>query len=136
MRVRRESKAPTESTGSAVAREATGAAGTATSSSLSSAAGPSPRHFAERKLLTHRTPDAAGRGCFGSSVSQHEGVAIFAQHDVFGFRAAARASTAGRTCAGGVIPCPSAHASFCSSVKQQQSPAQPCSLVEHPHGWS
>jgi hypothetical protein len=58
------------------------------------------------------------------------------QHACFfvGLGACWRDATSGRTCSGGSTPLASAHRSFSSRVKQQQSPAQHSSEVRHPHG--
>jgi hypothetical protein len=49
-------------------------------------------------------------------------------------RLAFRNATRRRTCSGGSMPFASAQASFSSSVKQQQSPAQQCLALVHPQG--
>ena len=104
-------------------------AGAKLASALSVPSGPSPRHFWANTLTTQRNGGAGFAA--GSSSEQQDGLCDVAQQSAFAFRAA----TAGRTCGGGLMPRASAQASFCSSVKQQQSPAQPCSDVEHPHEW-
>src|SRR5688572_24879806 len=95
-----------------------------------SPAGPSPRHFCAKIPATHFSFGAGGSpshfASAASSCAEQHDFFGFEQQDDFAFRAAARAATVGRTCSGGSTPRASAHASFSSSVKQQQSPAQPC----------
>jgi hypothetical protein len=105
-------------------------------STSSSPAAPSPRHFCAKIPATHFSFGAGGSSShFASAAScaeQQDDFFGFEQHADFAFRAA-RPATVGRTCSGGSIPRASAHVSFSSSVKQQQSPAQLSSDAVQPH---
>ena len=97
--------------------------GTMAASSVNSVAGLSPRHFCAKRPTTQIT----GSG-FDSCSGQHDFFLVaIGRYDL-------RVSTSGRTCDGGSMPLTSAHSSFSSSVKQQQSPFQHKSELAQPHG--
>ena len=111
--------------------QATGGAGDTAGAATQIPPGSSPRHFLAKMPIVH-PPEGESSDLARLPSELLDG---FLWH----FEQAARmpsSSASRRACSGGAKPCSAAQETFSRIVKQQHAPAQHCSEVAQPQGWS